>query len=111
MATEPHLRLVQHLRLTFAAPPDDGSSDIIARAALARVRFIGSSWARRADTPILGLAGAVGQPHGEVSVSVVSTENRTDRGGWVRAAPTIIGRHFTLRPYVAASGSMSSLAR
>lgn len=76
----PNLRLVQHLRLTFATPPDDGSSDIVARAALARVRFIGSSWTRRADTPIFGLAGAVGQPHGEVSVSVISTENRTDLG-------------------------------
>ncbi|HEU5042161.1 MAG TPA: hypothetical protein VFT84_15135 [Gemmatimonadales bacterium] len=76
----PNLRLIQHLRLTFATPPDDGSDDIVSQVALARMRFIGSAWTRRADTPIFGLAGAVGQAHGEVSVSVISTENRTDLG-------------------------------
>ncbi|HEX6104935.1 MAG TPA: hypothetical protein VFZ26_05085 [Gemmatimonadales bacterium] len=76
----PTLRLVQHLRLTFATAPDNGQPDVVARLAMARLRFIGSPWARRAETPILGFGGAAGQPHGEVSVSVISTENRIDLG-------------------------------
>jgi hypothetical protein len=76
----PTLRLAQHLRLTFATPPDNGQPDVVARLAMARLRFVGSPWTRRSETPIVGLAGAVGQPHGAVSVSVISTENRTDLG-------------------------------
>ena len=49
-------------------------------SALARMRFVGSPWVRRADTPIVGLSGATGEAHGEVSASVISTENRTDLG-------------------------------
>ncbi|MBA3556300.1 MAG: hypothetical protein H0W29_16320, partial [Gemmatimonadales bacterium] len=75
----PNLRLVRQLRITFATPQDIGQPDIVARLAMARLRFVGSPWTRRSDTPILGLSGAVGQPTGEVSVSVVSTEN-TDLG-------------------------------
>ena len=71
----PTLRLAQHLRITFATPPDNGAPDVVARLAMARLRFVGSPWTRRSETPILGLAGAIGQPHGAVSVSVVSTEN------------------------------------
>jgi len=74
----PTLRLVKHLRITYATPPDAGQPDVIARLALARMRFLGSPWARRSDTPILGLSGSTGEAHGEVSVSVISTENRTD---------------------------------
>lgn len=76
----PTLRLVQHLRLTLATPPDIGQPDIVARLAIARLRFVGSPWVRRAETPIAGLTGATGLPHGAVSVSIVSTENRTDLG-------------------------------
>nr|MBA3344999.1 cell surface protein SprA [Gemmatimonadales bacterium] len=76
----PNLRLIQHLRLTVAAPPDPGQSDVVARFALARLRFVGSSWVRRADTPIRGLGESVGNPLGEVIASVVSTENRIDLG-------------------------------
>jgi motility/secretion related protein SprA len=76
----PTLRLVQHLRIGLVAPPDNGGPDIVARLAMARLRFVGSSWVRRADTPILGLTGASGQPHGQVVTSVVSTENRVDLG-------------------------------
>ncbi len=76
----PTLRLAQHLRVTFVTPPDIGQPDIVARMAMARLRFVGSPWVRRSETPILGLTGAVGQPHGEVGTSVVSTENRTDLG-------------------------------
>jgi hypothetical protein len=76
----PTLRLVRQLRLTFATPADNGQPDIVARLAMARLRFVGSPWTRRSDTPILGLTGATGQPHGEVTASIVSTENRTDLG-------------------------------
>ena len=76
----PTLRLVKQLRITFATPPDAGAPDVIARIALARMRFIGSPWTRRADRPILGLSGSTAEPDGEVSVSVISTENRTDLG-------------------------------
>jgi hypothetical protein len=76
----PTLRLAKHLRITFATPPDAGQPDVIARLALARMRFLGSPWTRRSDTPVLGLSGSTGEPHGEVSVSVISTENRIDLG-------------------------------
>lgn len=76
----PTLRLVKHMRITYATPPDAGQPDVIARLALARMRFLGSPWTRRSDTPILGLSGSAGEPHGEVSASVISTENRTDLG-------------------------------
>jgi hypothetical protein len=76
----PTLRLAQHLRVTVVAPPDAGQPDLVARFAMARLRFVGSPWTRRSETPIAGLTGAVGQPHGEVSTSVISTEDRLDLG-------------------------------
>jgi hypothetical protein len=76
----PTLRLIQDLRVTLVTPPDAGTPDIVARLAMARMRFVGSPWVRRSDTPIAGVAGAVGQPHGEVRTSIVSSENRTDLG-------------------------------
>jgi len=76
----PTLRLAQHLRVTVVAPPDAGQPDIVSRVAMARLRFVGSPWVRRSETPIAGLTGAIGQPHGEVSTSVVSTEDRVDLG-------------------------------
>jgi hypothetical protein len=72
----PSMRLVKNLRITLATPPDAGAPDLVARLAMARMRFLGSPWSRRSDTPILGLGGSAGEPHGEVSVSVVSTEDR-----------------------------------
>jgi hypothetical protein len=71
----PNLRLVQQLRLTFIAPPDNGGPDVVGRLGLARMRFVGAPWARRAETPIAGLSGSTGQPHGDVIVATVSTEN------------------------------------
>jgi motility/secretion related protein SprA len=76
----PALRLIQNLRLTVVTPPDAGQPDIVARLAMARLRFVGSPWVRRSETPILGLTGSTGEPHGEIVTSVVSTENRTDLG-------------------------------
>jgi hypothetical protein len=76
----PTLRLAQDLRITFVTPPDAGQPDIVARMAMARLRFVGSPWVRRAETPIAGLSGDIAQPHGEVGTSVVSTENKADLG-------------------------------
>jgi Motility related/secretion protein len=76
----PNLRLTQHLRMTIAAPADPGAPDVVARFALARMRLVGSSWVRRAETPITGISGSLGNPTGEVIASVISTENRTDLG-------------------------------
>jgi hypothetical protein len=76
----PNLRLIQHLRITVVAPPDPGAPDIVARFALARLRLVGSSWVRRAETPIAGISGSLGEASGEVIASVVSTENRSDLG-------------------------------
>ena len=71
----PNDRLVRQIRLTVAAPPDDGT-DQIAKFALARMRFVGSSWVRRSLSPVEGLAGSVGAGHGEVIASIISTENQ-----------------------------------
>jgi hypothetical protein len=76
----PDLRVIQQMRLTLTGAPDNGVPDVVARFALARLRFVGSSWARRAERPIVGLAGSVVQPSGEVIASVISTENRNDLG-------------------------------
>ncbi len=76
----PTLRLVQHLRITMVTPPDPGAPDIIARVAMARLRFVGSPWVRRSETPMAGLASVLGLPQGLVSTSIVSTENRLDLG-------------------------------
>ena len=75
----PNLRLIQHLRLTVAAP-DQGEPDVVAQFAFARMRLVGSSWTRRAERPIAGLAGAIANPTGEIIASVVSTENLIDLG-------------------------------
>ena len=75
----PNLRLIQHLRVTVAAP-DQGGPDQVARFALARVRFVGSPWVRRADAPIAGLSGSTAEPTGEVVTSIISTTDSTDLG-------------------------------
>ena len=76
----PSLRLIQHMRVTVAAPQDAGGPDVVARFALARLRLVGSPWVRRAEAPIAGISGAAAEPSGEVIASVISTENRTDLG-------------------------------
>ncbi len=74
----PNLRQVQALRITIVTPATvaPGQPDPQVYFALARVRLIGSSWVKRADTPIPGLGGDRGTGVGEVVASVVSTENR-----------------------------------
>jgi hypothetical protein len=70
---EPNLRQVQALRLTIVTPEPTPPVYF----ALARVRLVGSSWVKRAETPIRGIGGGSerGTGVGEVVASVVSTEN------------------------------------
>jgi cell surface protein SprA len=76
----PNLRQVQTLRLTILTPATGipGAAPQV-YFALSRVRLIGSSWVKRSDTPIRGIAGQRGTGSGEVVASIVSTEN-TDLG-------------------------------
>ena len=76
----PDLRLIQQMRVTVTGAPDNGTPDVVARFALARMRFVGSSWARRSEQPIVGLAGTTPELGGEVIASIISTENRADLG-------------------------------
>ncbi len=71
----PTLRQVQSLRITVVAPAPSGS-EVDLPFALSRVRLVGSTWVKRADTPILGIGGELGTGAGEVVASVVSTENQ-----------------------------------
>jgi hypothetical protein len=77
----PSLRQVQSLRITIAVPPTStpGAPDPQVYFALSRVRLLGSSWVKRAQTPLPGIGGENGTGTGEVVASVVSTEN-TDLG-------------------------------
>ena len=73
----PQLRQVQSLRMTIVAPSGNtGEPDPQVYFALSRVHLIGSSWVKRADTPLPGIGGERGTGTGEVIASVVSTENR-----------------------------------
>jgi hypothetical protein len=72
----PNIRLIKHLRITVVGKNDGGNPDLRAFLALARMRFLGAPWVRRADRPITGLAGATGAATGEVVASTVSTENQ-----------------------------------
>jgi hypothetical protein len=71
----PNLRQVQTIRLTIVAP-EGAEPDPQIFFGLSRMRFVGSSWLKRADTPIRGIAGDLGAGTGQVIASVVSTENR-----------------------------------
>src|SRR5213079_3139746 len=69
---------VQSFRLTVVAPhtAPPGQPDPQLFFGLARVRLVGATWLKRADTPIRGVAGEQGTGTGEVVASVVSTENQ-----------------------------------
>lgn len=71
----PNARQARALRLTLVAP-DLGVSERDFSFTLARLRLVGAPWVKRAGTPIAGLSGGDGLPHGEVIASVVSTESR-----------------------------------
>src|SRR5207247_2403905 len=72
------LRQIQSLRVTIVTPQNGplGRPDPRVFFGLARVRLVGATWVKRADTPIPGLAGERGTGTGEVVASVVSTENQ-----------------------------------
>ncbi len=70
----PNLRLVQSMRVTLVAP-DVPDPDVVARFALARMKFIGAPWVRRADTPLIGISGSVASPTGTMFTAVISTED------------------------------------
>src|SRR2546428_3582052 len=73
---QPNLRQIQALRLTVIAPPTlGGGADPQVVFALSRMRLVGATWLKRAETPIRGIAGDRGTGAGEVIASVASTEN------------------------------------
>jgi len=72
------MRQVRALRLTMVVPEVLAESTV--HVALARVKLVGAPWVKRASTPIVGLSGERGEPHGEVIASVVTTENQADLG-------------------------------
>jgi len=70
----PNLRLIQDIRMTVVAPPNAGP-DVVARFAMARARFIGAPWVRRADTPLVGISSTTASPSGTMFAAVISTED------------------------------------
>ena len=74
----PNERLVQHLRLTVAAPITD--VDSVVRFGLARMVLTSAPWIRLAEAPIDGISGSTATPTGEVVVTTVSTADGSDLG-------------------------------
>lgn len=72
----PTLRQIQSVRVTLVAPDQGSQPEREFYVALARMRLLGAPWLKRTPTPIAGLSGVLAQSHGDVSVSVVTTENR-----------------------------------
>ncbi|PYP32170.1 MAG: cell surface protein SprA, partial [Gemmatimonadetes bacterium] len=66
------LRQIQSLRVTIVTPQNGplGRPDPQVFFGLARVRLVGATWVKRADTPIPGLAGDRGSGTGEVIAAV-----------------------------------------
>jgi hypothetical protein len=73
----PSLRQVQSVRITVVAPKTGpaGRPDPQVYFGLARVRLVGATWLKRADTPLLGIGGTNATGVGDVVASTVSTEN------------------------------------
>src|SRR5438128_348386 len=82
------LRQIQSLRVTIVTPQNGplGRPDPQVFFGLARVRLVGATWVKRADTPIPGLAGERGTGTGEVVVDLerwLVLRARIERG-WLR---------------------------
>ena len=60
----PNLHLIQNLRMPWLAPADAGAPDVVARFALARMRFVGSPWVRRAEKLLSRASPARARIHG-----------------------------------------------
>jgi hypothetical protein len=71
---QPDITQVQSLRMTLVAP-DQGTGEREFSISLARMRFVGAPWIKRAETPISGLSGSQGEAHGEVIASVIGTDD------------------------------------
>ena len=71
----PNLRRTRSLRITMVSSDQQAGEQEVS-VALARMRLVGAPWVKRAETPIAGLGGLRGEPHGEVIASVISTEDR-----------------------------------
>ena len=98
----PNLRLIQNIRITYVAPPTAGP-DAVAYFALARARFIGAPWVRRADTPLVGISSTTASPTGTMFAAVISTEDVALGTPPRRASPT--------RPRPTATASRSRASR
>jgi hypothetical protein len=72
---QPNIRQVQALRMTMVTP-DLGGAEEEFWVAMARLRLVGAPWIKRSDTPIAGISGEGGEFHGEVRVTVASTEDQ-----------------------------------
>ncbi|UCD25703.1 MAG: hypothetical protein JSW51_07270, partial [Gemmatimonadota bacterium] len=72
---QPNLRQIQALRMTMVAPDQGTGEEEQLTVSLARMQFVGAPWIKRAATPILGLSGSDGEPHGEVVASVITTQD------------------------------------
>ncbi len=72
---QPTIRQVQAMRMTMVAP-DVGPVEEEFWVALARMRLVGAPWLKRTETPIAGISGKEAEFHGEVRVTVASTEDR-----------------------------------
>ncbi len=70
----PNLRQIRSLRLTVATP-GNGTMEEEVSFAVARMRLLGAPWVKRADVPLEGLGGLQPATHGQVSASVISTDN------------------------------------
>ncbi|MCZ6918860.1 MAG: cell surface protein SprA [Gemmatimonadetes bacterium] len=71
----PNIRRVRSLRITMLTPDQPlGETEI--SLALARLSFVGAPWLKRAETPIAGIGGLQGEPHGEVLASTISTADK-----------------------------------
>ncbi len=75
----PDLRRIRAVRITMVVPDLPGS-DLEVSVALARLTLVGAPWLKRAATPIAGIDGLQGEPHGEVIASVISTADQEDLG-------------------------------
>ena len=73
----PSLRQVQSVRITVVTPQTGpaGRPDPQVFFGLARVRLVGATWLKRADTPLRGLGGTDATGSGDVVASTVGTEN------------------------------------
>ncbi len=99
----PDMRQIKAVRMTIVAPPTAAAESTLFFA-LARMELVGAPWVKRAGTPIAGLGGQVGQPHGEVIASVVSTENKADLG--YDPPPGVTDEGATITGVLAAPGAV-----